>query len=98
MQRARQGFSLIEALVALAIAAMVLTAIFELQQQMARGQRRAADMDRLVALKADGLVETSPTRITATSRGRLLLRIIAACFDRYLHQAQAEPTRFSKAI
>ena len=58
----------------------------------------AAELDRVEALKADGLVETSPTRITATSRGRLLLRIIAACFDRYLHQPQAEPARFSKAI
>ena len=53
-----------------------------------------------MALKADGLVETSPSRITATSRGRLLLRIIAGCFDRYLNQPQpeAEPIRFSKAI
>jgi len=38
----RSGFSLIEALVALAIAAMTLTAIFELQIQMVRGQERAA--------------------------------------------------------
>lgn len=58
----------------------------------------AEDLARLVPLQADGLVEVSPTRITATSRGRLLLRIIAACFDRYLYQPQAEPARFSKAI
>ena len=56
------------------------------------------ELARLAPLQADGLVEVSATRITATSRGRLLLRIIAACFDRYLHQAQAEPARFSKAI
>lgn len=43
MRSLRQGFSLIEALVALTIAAMVLSAIFELQIQMARGQERAAD-------------------------------------------------------
>ncbi|WP_287104271.1 prepilin-type N-terminal cleavage/methylation domain-containing protein [Brevundimonas sp.] len=55
MQRARQGFSLIEALVALAIAAMVLTAIFELQQQMARGQRRAADALEQVAAQENAL-------------------------------------------
>jgi prepilin-type N-terminal cleavage/methylation domain-containing protein len=55
MQRARQGFSLIEALVALAIAAMVLTAIFELQQQMARGQRRASDALEQVAAQENAL-------------------------------------------
>ncbi len=45
----RAGFSLIEALVALAIAAMTLTAIFELQIQMSRGQERAARALRLVS-------------------------------------------------
>ena len=54
--------------------------------------------DRLVSLAADGLVEISGTEIRATSRGRLLLRIIAACFDRYLQQSPADPARFSKAI
>ena len=56
------------------------------------------ELQRLPPLAADGLVEVSADRIRATSRGRLLLRIIAACFDRYLHQPQAEPARFSKAI
>ena len=56
------------------------------------------DLLRLLPLAADGLVEVSETHIRATSRGRLLLRIIAACFDRYLHLPTAEPTRFSKAI
>ena len=47
---ARPGFSLIEALIALTIAAMTLTVIFELQQQMVRGQRRASDaMDQVAA-------------------------------------------------
>lgn len=41
MTRKRSGFSLIEALVALAIASLTLMAIFELQIQMARGQDRA---------------------------------------------------------
>lgn len=40
-RRRRGGFSLIEALIALAIAAMMLTALFQLQIQMARGQARA---------------------------------------------------------
>jgi oxygen-independent coproporphyrinogen-3 oxidase len=55
-------------------------------------------MRRLLPLAADGLVELDEGHIRATSRGRLLLRIIAACFDRYLHQPAAEPARFSKAI
>lgn len=47
-QKGRAGFSLIEALIALLIAALVLGAIFELQIQMVRGQQRAADaMDQV---------------------------------------------------
>nr|WP_312162059.1 type II secretion system protein [Brevundimonas diminuta] len=42
MRYGREGFSLIEALVAMGIAAMTLMAVFELQMQMARGQQRAA--------------------------------------------------------
>ena len=44
----------------------------------------AESVARLVPLVADGLVSVRPERITATSRGRLLLRNIAMCFDRYL--------------
>ena len=58
----------------------------------------AADLERLKPLEADGLVERPAGRIRATSRGRLLLRIIAACFDRYLHQASEQPARYSKSI
>src|SRR4249919_4027015 len=58
----------------------------------------ADEIPRLLPLVEDGLIELAPTSIRATSRGRLLLRIIAACFDRYLHEAPAEPTRYSKAI
>ena len=57
----------------------------------------AADMERLRALVADGLVTVASDGIRATARGRLLLRIIAACFDRYLHEGPAEPVRHSKA-
>lgn len=56
------------------------------------------DLRRLGDLAADGLVTTDDTHLRVTSRGRLLLRIIAACFDRYLHQPGTEPVRFSKAI
>ncbi len=58
----------------------------------------AADLERLAPLVDDGLVTASPEEIAATSRGRLLLRIIAACFDRYLHQTRDAPARFSKSI
>jgi oxygen-independent coproporphyrinogen-3 oxidase len=55
---------------------------------------------RLRPLAADGLVTVDERRIVATSRGRLLLRIIAMCFDRYLNESSletAEP-RYSRAI
>jgi oxygen-independent coproporphyrinogen III oxidase len=52
---------------------------------------------QLVPLQHDGLVEVDPERITATSRGRLLLRMIAMCFDRYLH-TQAERPRHSRVV
>lgn len=54
--RAKQeGFSLIEALVALSIAAMTLTAIFELQIQMVRGQERAAEALAQVAAQENAV-------------------------------------------
>lgn len=56
------------------------------------------DLLRMCDLAIDGLVETSETQIQVTSRGRLLLRIIAECFDRYLHQPRAEPARLTPAI
>ena len=54
---------------------------------------------RLQPLAADGLVRIEPGRITVSPHGRLLLRNIAMCFDRYLDQpvAVAAP-RFSRSI
>jgi oxygen-independent coproporphyrinogen-3 oxidase len=51
-------------------------------------------------LARDGLVESSAERIVATSRGRLMLRIIAMCFDRYLSPQPASETdpRHSRAL
>ncbi len=43
----------------------------------------AQDLARLHPLAADGLVRIDKRRITVTSHGRYLLRIIAACFDHY---------------
>jgi oxygen-independent coproporphyrinogen-3 oxidase len=58
----------------------------------------SAELGRLPPLVADGLLEIEPKSIRASSRGRLLLRIIAACFDRYLHELPTEPVRCSTAI
>ena len=60
----------------------------------------AAALRRLEPLAADGLVSVDARRITATSRGRLLLRIIAMCFDRYLTQDSPADTRprYSRVI
>lgn len=59
----------------------------------------ADSLARLRPLAADGLVRLAAGRIAATSRGRLLLRNIAMCFDRYLDQpATVARPRFSRAI
>ena len=56
-------------------------------------------LQRLAPLAEDGLVRREPGRIVATARGRLLLRNIAMCFDRYLERAADVATpRFSRAI
>jgi oxygen-independent coproporphyrinogen-3 oxidase len=53
----------------------------------------ADSMARLLPLAADGLVLFDGSRIVATSRGRLMLRIIAMCFDRYLATQTGSKTR-----
>jgi oxygen-independent coproporphyrinogen-3 oxidase len=56
-------------------------------------------LDQLQPLVADGLVRIEPDRIAATTQGRLLLRNIAMCFDRYLTPPQeGVAPRFSRAI
>ena len=56
-------------------------------------------LQRLQPLAADGLIEFSANGFHATSRGRLLLRIIAMCFDRYLPPAtENAPARFSRTV
>lgn len=42
-----------------------------------------AALPRLAPLAADGLVEREGMRLRVTPRGRLLVRIVAGCFDRY---------------
>ncbi|HET7811911.1 MAG TPA: oxygen-independent coproporphyrinogen III oxidase [Steroidobacteraceae bacterium] len=55
---------------------------------------------RLVPLIEDGLAVRTGDRIAATSRGRLLLRIIAMCFDKYLEKSDAAAARprYSRVI
>lgn len=73
MQRRRSGFSLIEALVALTIAALVLGAIFELQIQMARGQQRAIDAIEQVAAQENALALIRDMNPMATPIGEIAL-------------------------
>jgi oxygen-independent coproporphyrinogen-3 oxidase len=47
-------------------------------------------------LAADGLVEIAPDRVRVTASGRLFLRNIGMCFDRYLKQAASEQPRYSR--
>ncbi len=86
-----------------------------IQQIMCRGEvdmRRIEDRHGVVfdayfadalgalgRLQQDGLVSLDGGRIAATSRGRLLLRMIAMCFDRYLQAPlQAERPRHSTVL
>lgn len=67
----RDGFSLIEALVALAIASMTLMAIFELQIQMTRSQQRAALVIEQVAAQENALALTRNLNPMAQPQGRI---------------------------
>jgi oxygen-independent coproporphyrinogen-3 oxidase len=60
----------------------------------------AESLARLVPLIEEGLVERDARAIRATPRGRLLLRIIAMCFDGYLDRggAAAARPRYSRVI
>lgn len=69
----RRGFSLIEALVALAIASMTLMAIFELQIQMARSQERAALAIEQVAAQENALALTRSLNPMEQPQGRIEL-------------------------
>jgi len=53
-------------------------------------------MLELEPLAADGLVELAGARIGVTSLGRLFLRNIGMCFDRYLKQEAGDKPRYSR--
>lgn len=59
----------------------------------------AAELERLRQLESDGLVELGVDALRVTSRGRLLLRNVAACFDAYLQDdVQAPQPRYARSI
>jgi prepilin-type N-terminal cleavage/methylation domain-containing protein len=72
-RRHRAGFSLIEALVALIIAAMALSAALVLQQQLADGQRRYQRALTTAALERDAMALTADINPTAQPNGAATL-------------------------
>lgn len=69
------------------------------QRHLVRFHEHFADaLVKLLPLQADGLVEIGPSEIRATVRGRMLLRIIAMAFDRYLPPTEGASTRFSRTV
>ncbi|MET0321249.1 MAG: oxygen-independent coproporphyrinogen III oxidase [Duganella sp.] len=61
----------------------------------------AAELVKLQAFAADGLLTIDPQWISVTPKGRLLIRNICMVFDRYLALARADsaqPLRYSKTI
>lgn len=58
----------------------------------------AEELKRLGVLAGDGLVALTAQRIEVSARGRFLLRIVAMCFDAYLHGPGADRSHFSSVI
>lgn len=54
-------------------------------------------LERLEELRGDGFLTIGDRAIRITEEGRLFLRNVAMCFDRYLHQAK-ERRSFSKTV
>lgn len=73
MRSGREGFSLIEAIVALTIASIMLMAIFELQQQMARGQERAQRAITQSAMQENALALTRAVNPMEQPEGAIAL-------------------------
>ncbi len=69
----RGGFSLIEALVALTIAAITLTAVFELQSQLVRSQERASRVIEQVAAQENALALLRDLNPMETPQGEIVI-------------------------
>jgi oxygen-independent coproporphyrinogen-3 oxidase len=68
------------------------------RHQLDFGATFASELAQIAALQEEGLVELEPGWIRATPRGRLLLRVIAMCFDAYLGAPGTAPARFSAVL
>ena len=84
-RRGAGGFSLIEALVALIIAAISLAAVLELQRQLADGQRRYERALQIAQLQRDALALTANINPAAQPDG-----VVPLAAGRSLHW-RAEP-------
>jgi oxygen-independent coproporphyrinogen-3 oxidase len=57
----------------------------------------SSELMGLQELEKDGLVVRSPDKLNITEKGRLFLRNIAMCFDRYLNEKK-QVQNFSKTV
>ena len=73
-------------------------AAFERRHGLDFARYFAAELERLRALEADGLIVIEPERLTITARGRFLLRVIAMCFDAHLARNATPEVRYSRAL
>jgi oxygen-independent coproporphyrinogen-3 oxidase len=74
-------------------------ASIERRHEIVFGEYFAESLAKLEPLITDGLATRDAARISATSRGRLLLRIIAMCFDSYLKTGAIDTRpRYSRVI
>ena len=78
--------------------AEILIAAFELRYSICFASYFVDALARLQPLVNDGLVLIEAERIQVTARGRLLLRNIAMCFDRYLDQPVISAPQFSRCV
>jgi oxygen-independent coproporphyrinogen-3 oxidase len=55
-------------------------------------------ISKLALLEQDGLLEIDTLKLTIKPSGRLLLRVIASCFDAYMHKSAATTIPQSKVL
>jgi oxygen-independent coproporphyrinogen-3 oxidase len=70
----------------------------EVQHGIDFGQYFGEALSRLRPMEADGLITLTEPAITVTAAGRVLLRNIAMCFDRYLSTPGPTPEPASRTV